>query len=80
MAEMTGRRSYAARPGRRAGILFFEDYAECDCCDKKTKIAIIHFGVIDSYNWNVCKDCLYEFYLRFFSETEIRKMKLKQLQ
>ena len=77
--EMTGKRSYAALPNRRAGILFFDD-GECDCCDKKTTVAIIDFSLIETYNWNICKDCLYEFYLRFFSEKEIRKMKLKQLQ
>jgi len=74
---MEGRRATCARPNRRAGIMFLQDSA-CDCCDEVTEVAILDLGLIN-FHWNVCKKCLMEFTFQFYSETEIRKLKLKQI-
>lgn len=75
---MEGVRSSSAKPERRAGIIFFQN-GECDCCDSKTTVAILDFGLINTFHWNICKKCLLEFAYQFCSEKEIRKFKLKQL-
>ena len=74
---MEGLRSPSAKPERRAGIMFLHD-AECDCCDKKTEVAVIDFGLINNH-WNVCKNCLQEFVYQMCTKQELRKLKLDKL-
>lgn len=74
---MEGIRSSSAKPNRRSGIMFFQD-GECDCCDKKTEVAVLDIALV-KFHWNICKECLFEFAYQFCSEREIRRLKLKQL-
>jgi len=60
---MEGKRASCAEPERRAGIMFLHD-SECDCCDKKTEVAILDIGLIN-FHWNICKNCLDEFSNKF---------------
>jgi hypothetical protein len=76
--NMIGERSGFAKPDRRAGLIYI-DVVECDCCDKKKKCAHIHLG-ITGFVWNICKDCLNEFVFEFYTEKEVRKMKLVDIQ
>lgn len=62
---------------RRAKVLYLED-GVCDCCDKHKEIAILDLFVIN-FTWHICKDCLEEFKLSFYTEQEIRNMKLKKI-
>ena len=75
---MEGIRSTWAKPERRAGIMFLQD-GPCDCCDDRTTVAVIDFGIFRDYHWNVCKKCLQEFVYQMCTEKELRKLKLKQL-
>lgn len=61
----------------RANVLFY-DVQVCDSCDKKNNCAHISLG-ITNFVWVICKDCLNEYRYGFYSETEIRKNKLKRI-
>jgi len=75
--KMKGIRSGAAKKNRRAGILFIET-RECDCCDQVKDCASLDVG-LTNFVWVVCKDCLNEFVYEFYSEQEVRKLKLEKL-
>lgn len=75
---MEGKRSPAALPERRAEIMYMQD-AECDCCDNATEVAVLDFGLINNFHWNICKDCLQEFVYQMSTEKEIRKEKLNKI-
>lgn len=75
---MEGVRSTFAKSERRAGIMFLQD-GPCDCCDAKTEVAVIDFGIYRNYHWNVCKNCLQEFVYQMCTEKELRKLKLEKL-
>ena len=76
--KMKGIRSIHARPNRRAGVMFIEGPRECDCCDQKKDCASLDVG-LTNFVWVVCKDCLNEFVYEFYSEQEVRKLKLEKL-
>lgn len=62
---------------RRAKVMYLQD-CECDCCDEKKECATIDVG-ITNFVWLLCKDCLSEFLESFYSEKELRRMKLEKI-
>lgn len=62
---------------KRAKVLFY-DVTECDSCDKVGECVHIQLN-ITNFVWIICKECLSEYVNGFFTEQEIRKMKLKQI-
>lgn len=76
---MKGKRSPSAKENRRAGIMFLQD-APCDCCDDNTEVAVLDFGIVNTFHWNICKKCLQEFVNQMSTEKEIRKEKLENIE
>lgn len=62
---------------KRANVIFYDE-GECDSCDKVGEIAHISLG-ITHFVWNICKECLCEYVNGFYTEQELRKIKLKQI-
>lgn len=66
---------------RRANVLFYdcdEEPIECDCCDQIKPCAHINLG-ITNFVWCICKDCLNEIIFGFYTEPQIRRIKLKKI-